>query len=538
MPKTNRILIIATNAGEYEKVGYRTGLWLGGLTHFWDVAAKAVAERLQGANGDIAVIAGSSMTNEDVWALRQLVSGLGGDRFGVWPPTYTGADIVAQVGVGTGTNLKDLGKGDAVLVIASDLEEEAPMWRLRIKQARDRGAYVVVANARSTRMDGFASLPVRYDAGAAAETMANFRTLHPELATKLADAKNLIIVAGAEGLTLDGSRALMQAAANFLIETNHVGKANNGLLATFPGSNFLCLHYIGYTPETTQAIAARPPKVLIVAQAELLADDPTAAQWLNKVETVIVLGLFPDAVATSAFAALPIQSFAERDGSFVSGERRVQRFYTAQGPLGEAQPAWQIASRLGERVGQARAKLSAAAVMLEITQQVPAFSGARYQELAKVTQQFPLIGREDVYYGGTAYDNKGGLGVQIAASADNGGTASAGEVKLPTRVAAKAGQVVVVPTTRLYNRESTFRPSETEVMSQRVPSAYVEINAADAKKLGIANGDTVQVSVADTKLQVRAHVNGGTGEGVVVLPRHLTDSAAPLNITVGEVSKV
>jgi putative intracellular protease/amidase len=41
MPKTNRILIIVTNAGEYEKVGYRTGLWLGELTHFWDVAEEA-----------------------------------------------------------------------------------------------------------------------------------------------------------------------------------------------------------------------------------------------------------------------------------------------------------------------------------------------------------------------------------------------------------------------------------------------------------------------------------------------------------------
>ncbi|VTR94161.1 Uncharacterized protein OS=Streptomyces scabies (strain 87.22) GN=SCAB_4791 PE=4 SV=1: DJ-1_PfpI_N [Gemmata massiliana] len=31
-----RILTIATNIGEYEKVGYRTGLWLGELTHFLD----------------------------------------------------------------------------------------------------------------------------------------------------------------------------------------------------------------------------------------------------------------------------------------------------------------------------------------------------------------------------------------------------------------------------------------------------------------------------------------------------------------------
>lgn len=38
---TNRILIIVTNAGEFEKVGWRTGLWLGELTHFWDVAEEA-----------------------------------------------------------------------------------------------------------------------------------------------------------------------------------------------------------------------------------------------------------------------------------------------------------------------------------------------------------------------------------------------------------------------------------------------------------------------------------------------------------------
>lgn len=38
---TNRILIIVTNVSEYETVGFRTGLWLGEMTHFWDVAEKA-----------------------------------------------------------------------------------------------------------------------------------------------------------------------------------------------------------------------------------------------------------------------------------------------------------------------------------------------------------------------------------------------------------------------------------------------------------------------------------------------------------------
>lgn len=38
---TNRILAIVTNVGEYEKVGYRTGLWLSELTHFCDVVEAA-----------------------------------------------------------------------------------------------------------------------------------------------------------------------------------------------------------------------------------------------------------------------------------------------------------------------------------------------------------------------------------------------------------------------------------------------------------------------------------------------------------------
>jgi putative intracellular protease/amidase len=41
MTATNKILIVVTNDDEFEKVGYRTGLWLGELIHFWEVAEEA-----------------------------------------------------------------------------------------------------------------------------------------------------------------------------------------------------------------------------------------------------------------------------------------------------------------------------------------------------------------------------------------------------------------------------------------------------------------------------------------------------------------
>ncbi|MBL1096298.1 type 1 glutamine amidotransferase domain-containing protein [Streptomyces coffeae] len=40
MPATKKILVVVTNVDEYENAGMRTGLWLGELTHFWDVAER------------------------------------------------------------------------------------------------------------------------------------------------------------------------------------------------------------------------------------------------------------------------------------------------------------------------------------------------------------------------------------------------------------------------------------------------------------------------------------------------------------------
>lgn len=52
---TNRILIVVTNADKFQKLGWRTGLWFGELTHFWDVAREA------GFSMDIASPAGGKI---------------------------------------------------------------------------------------------------------------------------------------------------------------------------------------------------------------------------------------------------------------------------------------------------------------------------------------------------------------------------------------------------------------------------------------------------------------------------------------------
>jgi NADH-quinone oxidoreductase subunit G len=510
----------------------------------WAEVIPDVANVLKAAEGKVAVLAGAGASNEDLWELKQLLKGLGSEKLGAWT-SHNGAEVLLSAGVGVGTDLGKLGKGDAILVIASDLEEEVPMWHLRVKQAQDRGAYLVVANHRGTRLAEFASekertvstqterkplkgADVRFEVDGAVEWMLNIEKQASEVAKALKEANNLVIIAGAEGLDHPGSGALMQACANFLIDTKHVGKAQNGLMATIPSANGVGLAALGYSVANTHDIIANPPKVLIVAQCEPLNDDPTAGTWLSKVETVITLGMFADKAVAHAHFALPIQSFAERDGTFTNGERRVQRFYTAQGPMGDALPMWEIATRLRERLGQGRAKLSAAAVMLDMVNNVPAFSGMRYKELAKVDRQFPDVGGNDLYYGGTAYQNKGGLGIQMALTEAKKATVSAPK-------ASKAEGVLIVPTTQLYDRSLITRQSE--VIASRVAKPFVGMSEATAKKLGVKNGDTVKVQYAGGSVVVHAVVSGNYGDGAVFLPRHLSEETTPMLPVAGNVEK-
>jgi NADH-quinone oxidoreductase subunit G len=182
--------------------------------------------------------------------------------------------------------------------------------------------------------------------------------------------------------------------------------------------------------------------------------------------------------------------------------------------MGDALPAWQIASRLGVLLEQGREKLGAGAVMLDIVKNVPEFKDCRYKNLAQVEVQYPLIGRDDVYYGGTAYDNTGGLGVQIPTTADNGNKVKAGKVNSPEAVSAGKGELVIVPTRELYNRERVFRPSIEAMMAPRVPSAYVALNPADADKLGVTEGDAVNVTFGSASVSVTAVVGDDAPEGV------------------------
>ena len=76
-------------------------------------------------------------------------------------------------------------------MVASDLEEEAPIWYLRVKAAAERGAKLIVANARPTKLERYAAETMRYTYGNEIESIESIDLSETENAGDLLRLRGL-----------------------------------------------------------------------------------------------------------------------------------------------------------------------------------------------------------------------------------------------------------------------------------------------------------------------------------------------------------
>ncbi|MFZ0547245.1 MAG: molybdopterin-dependent oxidoreductase, partial [Candidatus Promineifilaceae bacterium] len=209
---------------------------------------------------------------------------------------------------------------------------------------------------------------------------------------------------------------------------------------------------------------------------------------------------------------LPVQSWAEREGTFTSGERRVQRFYPAIPPVGDSQADWQILAQLGEKLGFGKPPYAASMVFRELAQAVAQYGGMTYRTLAQSVEQWPKVGGDDLYYGGTAYDNKTGIGQQWPSAAESGPVEL---YEIPETPVAEGAELVAVQTAALYQPGTLV--DKSEVIASRVARPMVFIHTEDAERLSVSDGDTVTLQVNGTAVEGQAYVDGQTAAGTILL---------------------
>lgn len=502
----------------------------------WDEAIALVSEKFKKAGSKQLTLAGGRLSNEDFFNIAQLTAKVGGRA--LLDSQMAGGELVAQVGLGLGTNLADLGEGDTVLVIASDLEEEAPIWWLRLKQAAERGANLIVANPRRTKLDQSASRVLRYEYGQEAAVIhAMLDSISPKrpdqpasvkkllrnedvkaAAKEITEAENLIVFYGSEGIGLSGSQSLAAACANLLIATGHVGKAQNGLVAVWDKGNAQGAWDNGLQPSPNLSEDIAAASVLYFVASDPLGDDPALAEALEAADFVVVQELRMSKTAAMGDVVLPAQAFTEREGSYTNGERRVQRFYPAVPPITGTQTDFAIVAQIAAKVGLDLENKLAGAAFEQMAAKLDAYEELDYGKLAEVHQQWPIIGRDDVYYGGTTYDNSQGLGVQLASGAERGETPAL-SFDAPIELDRPKAGLLAVPITVLYDRGATLELSA--VLAPRLENPQVQLNPQDADKLGLEMGATASVSLNGTKTSVVAKIDNSIPAGTVLIPRSL-----------------
>jgi len=480
----------------------------------WDEAVAKTAEALEAAGKSAVALAGGRLSNEDLYALGKLVRGRGGKT--VLHSQMAGGDLVADVGLSVDSNLGALGKGAAILVIASDLHEEAPIWYMRLKAAAKRGAKLVVANARQTKLERYATSVVRYAYG---DEMKVLNTYLEGADQVFNEAESVVVFFGSEGLDLAASQALAKACADLVATSGHAAKPNSGLVGVWPAVNTQGAWDQGFRPAANLASVLSGAGLVWVAAADPAGDEAALSVALDQAKFVVVQELFLSETARKADVVFPAQSSLEREGTFTSGERRVQRFYPVIYPPAGAKADYAVAGLVGAKLGAGVETRAASLVFARLCEETTAYAGLSYQKLAETAEQWPIVGRSDLYYGGTGYENSLGLGVRLApAAATDGWLARQGFAQLPPAALARpAGSLLLVPVARLYDGGATLQPSK--LLDERRVSAQLGVNPQTAAEFGWQAGASVAFKLNGADYSLPVVVDERAPDGAALLPR-------------------
>ena len=481
----------------------------------WDAATKLAGQKFADAKKNFIILTSGRLSNEDLFNLKSMADHSEGKA--LLYSSMGGGELTAQIGISAGTNFADMNKETVILAIATNLYEEAPLWYLRVKQAAQRGATLIVANPRETKLDKYASFVVRYAYGDEAKTALDLPKKN-KIGEALEKTSNLVVLYGNDGLGLGGSSALASACAKLIVEGGHAGKPNNGLIGVWQRVNDQGAWEMGFRPTNNLAGALKGKTVYIVG-CDPVGDDPALAKALKTAQFVVAQDILETATTEIADVVLPAQSHVEREGTFTSGERRVQRFHPAIPIVGDAHPDFAITAQIAKQMNLILEGSLVPAVFEILAESIKSFEGMSFAALNNGKPQWPVVGRENVQYSGTVHENKHGLGVHLSNAAQRGETVRPPRVQKESAPRPNEKELLAVPVTKLIDRGVTVQPAE--LLNQRAGEITVSLHPDAAERFGVKSGTRVKISFDGVSGEAIVKIDDTISTGVALVPRSM-----------------
>jgi NADH-quinone oxidoreductase subunit G len=346
----------------------------------------------------------------------------------------------------------------------------------------------------------------------------------------------LMLPAGANGRGLREAGAVPDAGPGYgAVETPGRSAAEIGAAAA--GGEITALHLFGTDP---------------------VRDQPDRALWERAMHSAALVvahaSVLTEGLAEHATVIFPAESHAEKEGTLVHPDGRLQRQRIAIAHPGEVRPAWWVLCELAAACGLDTGIERASDVFAQLVAAVPFYEGLTLDEIGGRGVRWPE--RPQASMLSAHLEPEAGHDADVDGDADASERPAQGPSPRPAEDEAPLAGMLAL---------GTYRPiwasPEVEIspaLKYLVPSQQVELSPADARRLHIADGEEVVVGEPDdapaahsgeagrraggngagTRLHARAVVRSTVPEGSVFLAEGLpADSANMLTAASVEVHK-
>jgi predicted molibdopterin-dependent oxidoreductase YjgC len=340
----------------------------------------------------------------------------------------------------------------------------------------------------------------------------------------------------------------IRALVNLALMTGNLGRRGGGLYALTEHNNLQGVCDMGMLPDRLPGYprvenaearerlgklwnARLPERPGLGAQAALENKDKTikgvwllrydpvntavfcdAAKTLSEMELVVVQHLFMTSTAAHAHVVLPLVAFGEEQVTFTSTDRRIQLAEQVIVPPLGPRPAWQQLMEVAQALGADWHYPDSAAVMRQIAQAVPMYSGASHENLGRdYGRQWPCT--TDKPMGTTRLYEDGIPGAAFKfVPVPRPPPASGATPEFPTAVVFGSSLYYWHHNVLVAHSETLRR--ELRVLLLDYPEGFVEVNDQDAKALGVRDGGRIRLvghqGTSLTIARVTPEIRGGT----------------------------
>jgi NADH-quinone oxidoreductase subunit G len=510
----------------------------------WDRALDEAAASLRKSGERTAAIVGGGATNEEGFMVQHLLrEGLGSPHVdsraagrvnGSHARSLARPDLSAKV--------SDIDHAGAILVLDTELVEEAPILDLRVRKAvRRNRARLVVASSRPSMLDPNASASLRFAPGAAeaalsalAGALGSSRGSVPleDLAGKarasagfrpgaqttssgngsdpgagavraaadvLRDAGDVVVIWGERVAAGERGAEALEALLALADALALSGREESGMIEIPAKTNGRGLREVGCLPNLGPGFADVPREGMSAAEVIssqdvgtlLLYEEHLSPSALDAPNSVIAFaGFLDEGLEEHADVVFPAETYAEKEGTVTHPDGRLQRVRQALGHAGEVRAGWSVLDDLCERLGAGIGALSAPMVTARLAEAVPFYAGITLEEI-------------------------GGLGVRWpereAASALDGGELSSEPLAEPPAApeGLRCASAVMFWTGPQTDRSPSLRFLSTP--------ARAEISVEDARRARLSTGNDVRISAGGNSVEAMVVVRTGVPTGSVFL---------------------